>query len=284
MSSSDTTAIEQSAARPGLNWKRGSIALLLAILVVGLGHLYDRRWRLAVTYELAFPVLFLLVRAVALHRDILTAIVIIVSGAVFQLFVIGQAVWFSLHRRKGLPLPRIGRLPLIVAVTIAILTTVGWDTGFFPGHVLGFKGYKISSDSMGPTLRTGDRVLVDARAYTTSRPQRGDLVVFTEAPNYTLAKRVIGLGGDTLDFTNQTVVLDGHPLRESYLAPPDPAVQSQEFPKHTVGSGDVFVLGDNRDHSYDSRYFGDIPDRAVIGKVIAIYWSPDHSRIGASVR
>lgn len=285
MTSSGTEAAAQLAATRGLNWKRGAIALVLAALVVGLGHLYDRRWRLAVIYELVFPVLFLLVRTVALHRDILAAMVIILGGAILQLFVIGQAVWFSLQRPKGLPLPRIGRLPLVTAVITAILTTVGWGTGFFPGHVLGFKGYKISSDSMAPTLQTGDRVLVDAQAYTTSRPQRGDLVVFIEAPNLTLAKRVIGLGGDTLDFTNQTVVLDGHPLKESYLAPPDPSADSQRvFPEHTVRPGDLFVLGDNRDHSYDSRYFGDISNGSVIGKVIGVYWSHDRSRIGSTLR
>lgn len=135
-----------------LNWKRGAIALVLAILVVGLGHLYDRRWRLAVIYELAFPLLFFVVRAVALRGHILTGTVILLSGAALQLFIIGQAVWFSLHRPKGMPMPRIGKLPLAAAVTSAVITTVGWGIGFVPGHILGFKGYKISSNSMAPTL------------------------------------------------------------------------------------------------------------------------------------
>lgn len=284
MSLPDTEAIQQSAPTHRWNWKRCGIALLLAILVVGLGQLYDRRWRLAIAYEIAIPIVCVIARETII-RAIAAGLVVLLFGVLLQLFIIGQAVWLSLHRPRGMAMPRIGKLPLVAAVTIAVVTTIGWGTGFVQGHILGFKGYKISSDSMAPTLRTGDRVLVDARAFATSAPQRGDLVVFTEAPNFMLVKRVIGLGGDTLDFTNDGIVLDGRGLKESYIAPPDPAGNTQRvFPEHTVGPGDVFLLGDNRDNSYDSRYFGDISDKAVVGKVIGIYWSQDRSRIGTAVR
>jgi len=284
MSSPDTGAIQQLTTQRRLNWKRGGIALLLAILVVGLGHLYDRRWRLAIAYELLFPALLLLGHAAILHNTF-AGITVFIAGGLLQVFAIGQAVWFGLHRPKRTPMPPLGKVIWVLAITIAALTTVGWGSGFFQGQLAGLKGYKINSDSMAPTMRLGDRVFVDVKAYTHSPPRRGDIIAFAKDPKVIFAKRVIGIAGDTLSFRPTGIILNGTLLKEPYLAPPDPSANPQRiFPEHTVSSGDVFVLGDNRDDSYDSRYFGDVSDKAVIGRVIGIYWSRDRSRIGTAVR
>jgi signal peptidase I len=282
MSACDSTQIEPQVAR-GLNWKRGAIAFLCAVLVVGLGHLYDRRWRLAIAYQLLVPTLVLLARGIV--HNVSAGLVILVGAVLLQLFVICQAVWFSLHRPSGFPMPRLSKATWAVAATASILTAAGWGSGFFQNHVVGLKGYKISSDSMAPTMKLGDRVFVDTKAYANSRAQRGDVIAFIEKPNFILAKRIVATAGDKVSFTEAGTILDGKVLKEPYLALHDPDASAQEvFPEHVVARGDVYVLGDNRDHSYDSRYFGDVPNKAVIGKVIGIYWSWNHSRIGTAIR
>jgi signal peptidase I len=283
MSLLGTTQDQQLHAKPRLNWKRGAIALVLAILVVGLGHLYDRRWRLAVAYELLVSLIYVIARQAVL-RSVLAGIVILICSVLLRLFIIGQAVWFGLRRPKGAAMPRLSKLAWTTAGVAAIISAAGLSTGFFQTHVVGLKGYVINSDSMTPTLRSGDRVFVDLRAYRHSQPERGDVVSFIGPSKATYAKRVMGVPGDTLNFTEAGIECDGHVLKEPYLAPRDPDAHLQRvFPEHLVSPRDVFVLGDNRDNSYDSRYFGDVPDKAVMGKVLGIYWSRDLSRIGTAV-
>lgn len=258
---------------------------MLAILVVGLGHLYDRRWRLAIFYEFLIPILATLARLTIL-RNFAAGFVTLIGVALLQLFIIGQAVWFSLRRPRGSPMPRLAKWTWVAAAAMAVLSATAAGSGFLQDRVIGLSAYKMEdSISMAPTLEPGDRIVADRRAYARSTPKRGDVVVFVREGHGVWTKRIVAIGGDTLEFEDTGIVLDGKPLKEPYLAPPDPNVNSQRvFPGHTVASGDVFVLGDNRDNSNDSRYFGDISDKAVIGKVIGVYWSRDHSRIGTAVR
>lgn len=284
MSSPDAVHSDQITTERKLNWKRGGIALVLAILVVGLGHLYERRWQLAIAYELAIPFLCVVARQTVL-RGVIAGLATLVCAALLQLFVVGQALWFGLRSPRGRAMPNLSRAVWVFALGMAAVSALISYSGFFQKDLIGLRGFKMDSGSMAPTLRAGDRIVVDMNAYRQSPPRRGDVVIFEKDPHTTWTKRIVAIEGDTLGFRETGIVLDGKPLSEPYLAPPDPNANPQRiFPEHTVASGDVFVLGDDRDNSYDSRYFGDVPDKAVIGKVIGIYWSPDHSRIGRAVR
>jgi signal peptidase I len=133
--------------------------------------------------------------------------------------------------------------------------------------------FRIPSDSMAPTLRPGDQVLVDKRAYRDADPRRGDLAVF-RAPRTgeILLKRVVAVGGDTVGIEDGVLVVDGRRPREPY-ADPD-AIDSVYFGPVRVRRGTVFVLGDNRANSEDSRDFGAIPTGRLIGRVRARIWPP----------
>src|SRR5690606_35486364 len=88
-----------------------------------------------------------------------------------------------------------------------------------------------------------------------------------------LIKRVIGLPGETISIVNDRVLIDGVPLEEPYLpAPP----RMPDEPAITLGDDEIFVMGDNREHSFDSRFFGPIPVEDVIGKAFWIIWPPGH--------
>jgi signal peptidase I len=161
-----------------------------------------------------------------------------------------------------------------------------------------FQAFKIPTGSMKPNLLVGDHLLVNKfvfapaasvleRAVLPMRAvERGDVVVFKfpEEPDRDFIKRVIGLPGDTLELRNQTVIINGMPLVEPYshyLFPPVEEGQSDGFDLRrkygpvTVPAGHYFMMGDNRDDSQDSRYWGFLPQSYVKGRALFIYWSFD---------
>jgi signal peptidase I len=166
---------------------------------------------------------------------------------------------------------------------------------------------------MENTLLVGDHVLVDKLAYAPGDPlskhllpyeevKRGDLIVFRHPVtiNETLVKRAMGVPGDRLRLENKQLFLNGKPINESRYVihsthyidpyrdnfPTEPntslpphawAMLSQNVSNHevVVPPGNIFAMGDNRDNSYDSRYWGFVPRENIIGKPLLIYWSYD---------
>ncbi len=138
----------------------------------------------------------------------------------------------------------------------------------------------IPSPSMTPTLHNGDRVLVNKLAYRLHDVHRGDVVVF-ERPSELkahpevkdLIKRVIGLPGETVEFRDGRLLIDGHLLDEPYLAPGT----TTEFKPETgvsitIPEGQVLVLGDNRTNSTDGRVFGPIDQKLIVGRAFVLYF------------
>ncbi|MGE3274618.1 MAG: signal peptidase I [Vicinamibacterales bacterium] len=159
-----------------------------------------------------------------------------------------------------------------------------------------FQAFKIPTGSMEPNLLVGDHLLVNKfvfgptavdaeRALLPMRPiRRGDVIVFKfpEEPDRDFIKRVIGLPGETLEFRNQQVLIDGTPIDEPYahyLFPPAADSENlgsdprEHYGPVTVPPGHYFAMGDNRDNSEDSRYWGFLPESYVKGRALVIYWS-----------
>jgi signal peptidase I len=144
-----------------------------------------------------------------------------------------------------------------------------------------FQAFYIPSESMVPTLEENDRVLVNKLSYRLHDVHRGDIVVF-EAPEgqaqdgvNDLVKRVVGLPGDTVEGRDGRVFVNGEPLEEDYL--PD-GTETSTFGPQEVPAGSYFVMGDNRQASRDSRFFGAIPEDDIVGRVFVRIWPP--TRIG----
>lgn len=145
--------------------------------------------------------------------------------------------------------------------------------------LLGFKNYYIPSGSMVPTLSIGDYIIADLQA---GAPQVGDMVVYhwngTEA-----VKRVAGVAGDTLAIVNGELIHNGGNLG-LFHAPADrvQGPQSQAMAPVKVEPGHVFLLGDNRNNSNDSRFMGQVAVEDVVGKVTGIWFSNERARIGTT--
>jgi signal peptidase I len=133
---------------------------------------------------------------------------------------------------------------------------------------------KVESTSMMPTLYANDYVVVNRLAYKLGQPHRGDIIVFKYPPDPTqipYIKRVIGLPGDQVHIAGGKVYINGVVLNEPYLK-----VTTNGSGDWSVPEGNLFVMGDNRNGSSDSRAWGWVPLGNVIGKAEVVYWPPQH--------
>jgi signal peptidase I len=266
------------------------VAFLLSLVWPGLGQVYNGR-----------PVRCLVFLAASLAMNVISGL----AGALYTFWGLTVTVLASLG------------LHIVTATDAALLSRksreirLGWYNrwysyvGFvlvfavlpscFPDltyRVLGVRTFRTPSADMEPTLKVGDCFMVRLHPYKHERPQRGDLVVFPypEDRSTRFVKRLIGLGGEKLEIRNKQVFIDAKPLDEPYKQHADPKVYPGDgipqdyFGPITIPEGSVFVMGDNRDNSHDSRFFGSIPVADIDGKALYIYRTSDLSRIGARLQ
>ena len=130
---------------------------------------------------------------------------------------------------------------------------------------------RVESISMQPNLNEGEFVVVNRLAYRWDKPQRGDIIVFRFPgnPQKRYIKRIIGLEGDIISIQDGDVLVNGEKLDEPYIAA-TPTYSGEWL----VERGSVFVLGDNRNNSNDSKNWGSLDEQSIIGKAILVYWPP----------
>ena len=157
------------------------------------------------------------------------------------------------------------------------------------------QAFKIPSGSMLPTLLIGDHLLVNKFAYgvrlpcigkviiPVGQPMRGDVVVFRYPKDKSIdyIKRVVGQAGDTVEIRTKKVYVNGEPYGDPHAhissgtVLPAAASPRDNFGPVLVPEGRVFVMGDNRDNSYDSRFWGFVDEKDILGKAFMLYWSWD---------
>lgn len=184
------------------------------------------------------------------------------------------------HRRRRLGWRRTlveTAITAVVAVLVVVLL-----------RAFAFQTFWIPSTSMLPTLSVDDRILVQKAFFTWHDVHEGDIVVFSQPPldrcggaqGDDLVKRVIGLPGQTIYSAGNTIYVNGKPLAEPYLPHVDPLGPqipdaSRQHP-YRVPPGELYVLGDNRAISCDSRYWGPIEGSTIVGKVVLTWWHNRH--------
>ena len=175
-----------------------------------------------------------------------------------------------------------------------------WDTVKSVGSTLVFvwvfthgvaQATVVPSESMTPTILVGDHFFLDKVGFPANYPgavqkylptrkiQRGEIVAFwsPENPDVRLVKRVIGLPGETIEVRHRDVYIDGSKLNEPYAVHTDPVEfdRRDNFAQISLGPDQFFMMGDNRDNSNDSRFWGPAPRQNFIGRPLFIYWSYD---------
>ena len=179
-------------------------------------------------------------------------------------------------------------LYLIIFVLVAIVSTLP-----LPG-LMDYKTFKIPTSGMADALMAGDYLIADITAYVNTGPVTGDVVILlSPADNKTkYIERCVGVPGDTIEIIDKAVYINGKLMAD----PPtvkhvDPDTQPRRdgmnsrdnFGPLVITADKYFVMGDNRDNSYDSRFIGTIPHQNILGKALRIYYSADFSRIGTVI-
>lgn len=149
---------------------------------------------------------------------------------------------------------------------------------FFFIYLLILRPHKIKGESMIPSLPDSEYLLTEKISYYRENPQRGDIVVFTPPVSEDeYIKRIIGLPGEIISLKNGKIYINEKELKEDYL---DSSVYTDgstflaEGAEYKIPEGKYFVLGDNRQHSYDSRNWGPITKKVISGRAWLIYWPP----------
>lgn len=179
--------------------------------------------------------------------------------------------------------PRRGRWRVLVETAVIVAAAL-----LLAGLVrtFAFQVFWIPSTSMVPALDKGDRIVVQKMFFSPGDVREGDIVVFSHPPldecggsqEDDLVKRVIALPGQAIYSQGNTIYINGKPLAEPYLPSYDPLgrpIASKQHP-YKVPTGDFYVMGDNREISCDSRYWGPITGSSIVGKVIAVLWRNGH--------
>jgi signal peptidase I len=191
------------------------------------------------------------------------------------------------YRQKGALRENIEAILVAIVIALFIRTFV-------------VQAFKIPSGSMKQTLQIGDHILVNKFIYgikipylrktviPIKKPQRGDIVVFKYPvdPNKDFIKRVIGIPGDVIEIRDKKLYVNHERVNHAYGVYTDPRIlpahirPRDNFGPVTVPAHSLFVMGDNRDESFDSRFWGFVDLKAVNGKAFIIYWSWDKENFG----
>lgn len=195
-----------------------------------------------------------------------------------------------------------GKRTTLKITGIVLIIILGFGSIFFLEHYYQtnvLQSYKMSSPSMSPSLLVGDCIMADKSLQDIADIERGDIVVFAypRDPQLDYVKRAIGLPGDILEIKDKEVFINGQRHAESYAVYSDERIFPASVNRRdnigpvTVPDNALFVMGDNRDRSNDSRFWGFLKSDNLKGRVSLIYWSWNRDkpgvrwdRIGKSLR
>ncbi len=268
------------------------LAALLSVITPGLGQVYNGQLIKGIVF-CYLPLLILSLLALTGGQYHFYGMIALLGFAVVAyLFIIGEAL-FVARKKKEILLKSYNKwyyylLFAVAAVGINMITEDILKIDPFEGT----KAYNIASGAMIPTCLIGDRIIVDLKYYTEHDPQKGEIIVFKypENPTKDFIKRIVATENDIIESKNKIIYINGTILNEAYIQHVDNNIRPKgddlrdNFGPLTVPKDKVFVMGDNRDQSYDSRYWGYVDKNQIRGKVLYFYWSKQINRIGKEVK
>ncbi len=260
------------------------IAGLLSLIEPGLGQIYNGQARKGLIF-LAIPLLLFpsMILCVNSNKILFFLISFALFTVAYHITVIADAIYTGHKLKTDYTLKKFNK----VIVYIGVIALVFAVNTIIPRYIKNnyVQAYKIPAASNEPTLLVGDHILTD-RSVSARNPNRGDLIIF-EFPKDSkkdFVKRVVATGGDVVEIQNKVLLINNMIIKEDYAIHTDSKVLSSNhvprdnFGPVTVPENFFFVMGDNRDNSYDSRFWGFVEKSKVKGTVKNIYWSWDKER------
>ena len=267
--------------------RRPIIAFVLSLLTPGLGQLYNGQIKRATIFYLGMLSVVTILILSGLVSTFWGHIFVLAVAIAFFLFVMIDAL-HNATRLKEIRIRSYNRWYIYLIISLISYFAIAP----LIKSIVPFKGYKVPASSMQPTLFVGDYFIVDKAFYGNKEPERKDIVVFRYPvdPKKEFIKRVIGLPGDKIEIQGRQVIVNDQPLEENYVftshtaSSPTKHNVRDHFGPLIVPDRKLFVLGDNRDHSLDSRFWGFVDISDLTGKALYIYWAKDRGRIGKEIR
>jgi len=289
------------------------LAALLSVLLPGLGQLYSGRWRRALTLIALALILSIGGRAVVAVQagsaaGVYSYAILLISAVFLWVFALVDAI-IAARRAGRIALAAYNRWYVYIGV-MAVSGSIAVLTDFLP--IPSTRSYSMPSSSMRPTLEVGDYVDAATHAFADRLPERGEIAVFKRpGGDEDYVKRIIAVPGDRVQMRGGTLYLNDAPVPRERVGDyrlPDrgetlmlyretlPGGRNYQIIEMSddgpldntalfiVPAGSVFVLGDNRDNSSDSRSFGFVPLDNLKDRPFVIWWSTDRSRIGMSIQ
>jgi len=258
------------------------LAALLSLLVPGLGHVYAgdaKKGGILVGIEFGLLLLGGLAGVLSTFYGMAFFILFIIS---FYIFVIISSVKLA-NKNSEYFLKPYNRWYWYLVIWV-VMTAITNAIFSYRGMVLGYETYSMFHKSMVPTLQVGDYITVNTRY---KHPSIGDVVVFQNSKdrNIPYVKRVVAIGNDLVSIKDGEVIRNGKIVHELSIEESRRKMDfSISMTEVKVPENEIFLLGDWRDISRDSRFWGTVPNEDVIGKVTYIWYSKDVSRIGKKVK
>ena len=275
--------------------RNGFIAFLLSLLFPGLGQVYNGQPKKAIIFFgllLLFPLLFCLTRGMIFFYGLLSFFVV---GIALRIYIIFDGVTNAKQQKEYILKPyNTWYYYTLMAIGMLVISMV-YDIN----SVLGTQTFKIAAGSNEPTFQIGDWLVADMRAYKNNEPDYGDIAVFSKPDGQIYTFRIVGCPDDNIELIDNIVSVNGKPSKATFIRETTfdemPVVElEEELPnghKHliykfkqpydstktnikniVVPPDSYYLLGDNRDNAYDSRYEGFISKDRIKGRIIYSYW------------
>jgi signal peptidase I len=260
---------------------RRIVAVLLSLVAPGAGHFLLGAFRRGTIWAVGLATLgFGLLVATPASRVPLTGLFIVVFALLAR---VAAAIDVAriITRRPSWKIVVVGWAALLVGEFVVVEPL----KAYYKTHYA--QAFSIPSGSMQPTLLVGDYIMVDKSAYRGAVPQRGDIVVFLYPPDErrTFIMRIIGTPGEVFQVKDRQVFINGQAIPEPYIvhvapanAPPGSCGYAYGCEPMRLPADSYFMMGDNRDNSEDSRFWGFVRRERIKGKAVSIYWSWDGER------
>ncbi len=268
--------------KPRKPWISG----ILTFFAIGLGHIYSGEAKKGIILFLIGQFILLFSMSLLLLPYVpINIVVAILVGLSFLIYCVIDAVKLSRKHKFSYDMKKYNKwyFYLLFWLLTSFLIQPITETAIKSNIV---KAYKIPSGAMKQTLQIGDHIIANKFIYKNSEPKRGDIVIFPfpEEPSKDFIKRVVGVGGDVIEIRDKQVLINYNIFQESYKIHTDNRIIPKDLqPRDNYGPVEVphdciFVMGDNRDNSYDSRFWGFVKKATVKGKASTIYWSWDREQ------
>lgn len=269
-----------SENKPRNTWK----AILLHLLVPGFGQFYSNQFKRAIIFYTISEIIFITgILTTAITEKFFVLLISIICSIIFWLYVLIDAIILTRVNQSDFYPTRFNNRWCKYILVFIIVIAISWSLDYVRQKYI-IEAYKTTTESMANTLLTGDMLIAKKCGYNSIK--NNDVVILKspqdQEVNY--IKRYVAKGGQTIEIKDKQLIVDGEPIplpeggkhiddRILPFALDTYGGKRDNMPPFTVPDNNLYVMGDNRDNSIDSRFWGAVPKENVIGKTMFIHWS-----------